>query len=1161
MHRELQTHLGVIIGLFFIVSLSGIPFVNGDQLDSNDLKILINELNINNSQENVPIHSSFNIEPGDKANNLPLGSVIYQSVNGTTRVFDKFGKQLISADDREADLIRTPRGKEPASHVFEVPNGSFIENNNQVIRVFLNGERIFSIVTPEEETSSYIPEAGMNDWIEQSYYESIDNLESFDAYWNVPERPVTSTSTIFLFTGIMPQPQTVPQSGTTLIQPVLEWNNGGSEHPECDGHWCGRAWYITNNGNFFPSTPFVATQNDEIKGMMTWSESQHSWGIAVRDDTHYNLVSVRDNGGGGTNLGTNNLKVACALEGYDVYQNADLPATITFHDMLFKDTNFNPVTFTWKKWYNSDTNSLPDGLYVDILSQSQVELETDKTYTISPTAGSGGYTSPSNLVSPLSGSDYTVTISAYDPPYKIGNVIVDGESLGAITSFEFENIQADHTIVANFLQFFILVPNAGSGGNIFPSSPVSISQGGCQTFEIKPNSGYTIDNVVVSGVSIGAISSYIFTNVSADSTISATFKPLNSPPLADFTASPTYGDSPITVAFTDNSDGEPVGWAWYFGDETFSGAWTNVTGSAAWQDRYGHTSVALPDGSIVLMGGNDGTTALRDVWRSTNNGTTWTNFTTTVSWAKREEHTSVVLPDGSIVLMGGRYSNTFRNDVWRSTNSGFNWTGMNASAGWQGRYGHASVAMQDGSIVLMGGNDGTSALNDVWRSTDNGATWTEINANAGWSARYGHTSVVLPDNSIVLMGGNNGSGALNDVWRSTDNGATWTSVTTSAGWSARYAHSSVTLPDGTILLMGGNSGPGLLNDIWRSKDNGATWKQVTAGAGWSARSLHSSVVLPNGRIVLTGGDDGTTALNDVWRFSSAKSLDKNPPHTYTTPGTYSVTLQVYSPNAFNSTTKARLIHAGMKDFVGEFRNSTHLFFLDYNRNESWDNPAIDRRYDYFGVSGDTPLAGDWDGDGTTEIGTWNKSHHFLLDANGNGELNAPPADLDYNFGSSNDYPIAGDWDGDGKTEIGVFRKSTNNFILDSNGNGILDNTSTDRRINFSAENYVIPVTGDWNDDGKTEVGVFLNSSQDWYLDLDGDKIREEPEEGPFDFGSAGDIPVTGDWNGNGICDIGIFRPTGLGVFHLDYDEDKSWVLENDKSYSLVMGNYPIAGRW
>ncbi len=96
-------------------------------------------------------------------------------------------------------------------------------------------------------------------------------------------------------------------------------------------------------------------------------------------------------------------------------------------------------------------------------------------------------------------------------------------------------------------------------------------------------------------------------------------------------------------------------------------------------------------------------------------------------------------------------------------------------------------------------------------------------------------------------------------------------------------------------------------------------------------------------------------------------------------------------------------------------------------------------------------------------------------------------------------------------------------------------------------------------DGKSEIGVFRNSTHTWYLDLNGDGSRETGE-GPFVFGNTGDIPVTGDWNGNGVSDIGIFRKT-TGRFLLDYNEDENWTGTYDKNSTFISADYPVSGKW
>jgi len=72
---------------------------------------------------------------------------------------------------------------------------------------------------------------------------------------------------------------------------------------------------------------------------------------------------------------------------------------------------------------------------------------------------------------------------------------------------------AVHTITAS----------AGIGGIISPSGAVSVNNGASQTFTITVNSGYQISDVLVDGISQGPISSFTFTNVTSNHTISASF--------------------------------------------------------------------------------------------------------------------------------------------------------------------------------------------------------------------------------------------------------------------------------------------------------------------------------------------------------------------------------------------------------------------------------------------------------------------------------------------------------------------------------------------------------------------------------------------------------------------------------------------------------------
>ena len=70
-------------------------------------------------------------------------------------------------------------------------------------------------------------------------------------------------------------------------------------------------------------------------------------------------------------------------------------------------------------------------------------------YTITATAGEGGSITPAGEVSVKEGASQKYTITASEG-YAIADVLVDGQSVGAVDSYTFENVTANHTIAAVF---------------------------------------------------------------------------------------------------------------------------------------------------------------------------------------------------------------------------------------------------------------------------------------------------------------------------------------------------------------------------------------------------------------------------------------------------------------------------------------------------------------------------------------------------------------------------------------------------------------------------------------------------------------------------------------------------------------------------------------
>jgi hypothetical protein len=156
-----------------------------------------------------------------------------------------------------------------------------------------------------------------------------------------------------------------------------------------------------------------------------------------------------------------------------------------------------------------------------------------------------------------------------------------------------------------------------------------------------------------------------------------------------------------------------------------------------------------------------------------------------------------------------------------------------------------------------------------------------------------------------------------------------------------------------------------------------------------------------------------------------------------------------------------------------------------------------------GNCGDTPVIGDWDGNGTSNIGIQRRGTSPKLYLKRPGRTA-----LGITFGWRTDQPVGGDWDGNGVDEVGVRRAASKAFVL-RNRNG------TTRQVPLGSVSDV-GVTGDWNGDRRTDLGVWHPSTRVFTLRAADGSTRT------VTLGSPGDRPVTGDWNGDGRTDLGVF---------------------------------------
>ena len=294
----------------------------------------------------------------------------------------------------------------------------------------------------------------------------------------------------------------------------------------------------------------IATGSNEPVLVKRAPDSAGIFNLTVQPDGTL-LVEIRDNGGGPdifySFTGTQNLAdgpwhhlaltrqgatIAVYVDGAPASGSGNSAAGLNLSSANYTSQHFIVGTNPFNQYYKGLIDEV--NIYGSALSSAQVQSlyasaggtpPPPTTYTLTASAGANGAISPSGAVSVNHGDGATFAITA-NAGYHIADVLVDGVSVGAVTSHSFTSVTAPHTISATFaINTYTITSSAGANGAISPSGAVAVNQDGSQTFTITPAAGYRVAGVLVDGVSVGAVRSYTFNNVTGNHTISVSFVP------------------------------------------------------------------------------------------------------------------------------------------------------------------------------------------------------------------------------------------------------------------------------------------------------------------------------------------------------------------------------------------------------------------------------------------------------------------------------------------------------------------------------------------------------------------------------------------------------------------------------------------------------------
>ena len=173
------------------------------------------------------------------------------------------------------------------------------------------------------------------------------------------------------------------------------------------------------------------------------------------------------------------------------------------------------------------------------------------------------------------------------------------------------------------------------------------------------------------------------------------------------------------------------------------------TGSMAAARSY-HTATLLPDGRVLVVGGSRETVAdwyflaTAEIYDPTTGTFSPTGSMTTV----RSHHTATLLPDGRVLVAGGNYESTTRSgalasvEIYEPKTGAFRTTGPMTTE----REFHTATLLADGTVLFAGGFGFTAEIYDP-------KTAISSRTNQMAAVRTFNTATLLTDGRVLVAGG------------------------------------------------------------------------------------------------------------------------------------------------------------------------------------------------------------------------------------------------------------------------------------------------------------------------------------------------------------------------------------------------------------------------
>jgi N-acetylneuraminic acid mutarotase len=274
--------------------------------------------------------------------------------------------------------------------------------------------------------------------------------------------------------------------------------------------------------------------------------------------------------------------------------------------------------------------------------------------------------------------------------------------------------------------------------------------------------------------------------------------------------------------------------------------------------RAGHSATALPDGRVLVAGGNgviDGQAEHFSSAELYDPATGMWSPTGSMSMS-RHLHAAILLPDGRVLVAGSPDTfPTASTELYDPATGQWSLTGAMGEP----RRSPRATLLRDGRVLVVGGTSSAGAPLDSAEIYDpSTGVWSPTGSMA--EARHLHTATLLGDGRVLVTGGDSATAELYDPAT-----GTWSSASSMS--TARQSHRAILLPNGTVLVAGSTRPPSVPPEDSAEIYNPETDTWVPTDSLAAGRGGFTATLLPFGSVLVTGGWGDTPSMDSAELYS------------------------------------------------------------------------------------------------------------------------------------------------------------------------------------------------------------------------------------------------------------------------------------------------------